>query len=357
MNRKDPMLKLALQLHQRLVPRQHLPQRERQRQWINVREQAELLLRRLSRCQVAEQRSWSTAASITETAAVDALHQLRHVIDSASPQLELRKSPPPIALRDLYQELDQLETEFGSSTLDPKQKVIAVVTDPIELEDVQLGPFRIELHVDRLRFQVNVSVFDLVALQPNPPDCSEYVTHPHVRDRQLCAGDATVPISRALESGRITDAFLAVRAVLETYNESSPYVALVDWHGQPCGDCGSNVIEDDGYSCEQCGQVCCDQCIGRCDICDSSFCRSCLEEDTQSGRSCCRSCRYRCGACHRVVDADSFNQDTELCPECHEEQIQQQEQENDDDEKLTPPAEPPDPGSPAASPPRVPDAA
>jgi hypothetical protein len=202
------------------------------------------------------------------------------------------------------------------------------------------------LHLDRLVRQANATAFEIVALTPNPPDCSEDVTHPHVRDGQLCAGEATDPIARALEQGRIADAFLAVRSVLQTYNAGSPFVSLSDWHGQPCSECGGTVHDDEGYHCEQCGQTCCEDCTGWCDVCESSFCRSCLEEDIESGRMCCRSCRHRCDACNRIVDSRSFVEETGLCPECHEEHLNEQENEH---EQSTAHAGRPDPGRPAES--------
>jgi hypothetical protein len=100
---------------------------------------------------------------------------------------------PQPTLRDLYDELTQLQQEFVKVTNDPKHHLLAVVTDSIELEDVYLGEFCLELHLDRLREHTDVSAFDVVALDPHPPDSSQDVTHPHVRDNQLCAGDAILP--------------------------------------------------------------------------------------------------------------------------------------------------------------------
>jgi hypothetical protein len=190
------------------------------------------------------------------------------------------------------------------------------VTDSIELEDVYLGEFRLELHLDRLREHADVSAFDVVALDPHPPGSSQDVSHPHVRDNQLCAGDAIGPIAKALTDGRFCDAFLAVSSVLHEYNPHSPYVSLENWRGVACADCGSLTNEDSRYYCQDCGQDYCDDCYSTCDICESSFCRGCLEEDKESGRYCCRSCRQNCQRCGRIVDADSFDEATNLCPEC-----------------------------------------
>ena len=346
MRPKDPILRTALQLQGRLERCQDAPQRDRRRVLAGVEEQATATLRRLSYSTLARQRNWLLAAQAAESSAVDALRQLQHVVNNALAHLQYQDTPTPARLRDLYDDLQQLEQEFGAVTLDPRHRLIAVATDSIELEGISLGMFRIEVHLDRLTDRPGAAAFDIVALQPNPPDCSEDVTHPHVRDRQLCAGEATVPIARALQQGRVTDAFLAVRSVLETYNRSSPYVALEDWHGRPCGDCGTSVDPEQASSCEQCGQVCCEDCASWCDICESSYCRSCLEEDVESGRLCCRSCRHRCGACNRIVDANSWVEETGLCPGCHEERIAEQEQEKEHDESDNPTGQP-DPGSPA----------
>jgi hypothetical protein len=347
MNRDNPVLRCALLLHQRLGRCQDTPRRDRWYVLAGVEEQATAALRRLDVCQLARQQNWLHAVQITESAAIDALHQLQHTLNSALPRLQVYRPTAAPRLRDLYEELEQLELEFGGVVLDPRHRLVSATTDPIELEEIPLGAFRIELNFERLADQPGTSAFRIVALQPNPPDCSEDVTHPHVRDEHLCAGEATVPIARALQQGRITDAFLAVRSVLETYNSGSPYVALEDWHGRPCSDCGTTIDPDKTSTCEQCSEICCEECISWCDICESSFCRSCLEEDIESGRLCCRSCRHRCGSCNRIVDADSWVEETGLCPSCHEERINQQEQEHEYDESDNDHTGQPDSGGPA----------
>src|SRR5450631_205892 len=105
-------------------------------------------------------------------------------------------------LRDLYQELNQLQQEFPKVTIEPQHHLLTALTDSIELEGICLGEFRLELHLDRLDKHADVSAFDVVALDPNPPYSSQDVTHPHVRDNQLCAGDATGPVALALREGR-----------------------------------------------------------------------------------------------------------------------------------------------------------
>jgi hypothetical protein len=46
-------------------------------------------------------------------------------------------------------------------------------------------------------------LFSIIALEPNPAAGRPDVTHPHVIEKRLCAGDAVNPIRTALESGRL----------------------------------------------------------------------------------------------------------------------------------------------------------
>ena len=51
----------------------------------------------------------------------------------------------------------------------PRRNLIVAKTDPIELEGLHLGPFAIELHVDRLAEQYRChGTSTLLALDPNP---------------------------------------------------------------------------------------------------------------------------------------------------------------------------------------------
>ena len=160
---------------------------------------------------------------------------------------------------------------------------------------------------------------------------NDAVTHPHVRDRALCAGDAATPIAEALAAGRLADAFLLVRSVLRHYNVASPYVALDHWNGQPCAECGATSDADETYFCEGCDSDVCDECIGCCSscsrsrcggclnpcaVCHQNNCSGCLEDTEESQRSCCPDCRVDCSACGKTVAADELAEGTALCPDC-----------------------------------------
>ncbi|MGA2502433.1 MAG: hypothetical protein ABSH20_32225, partial [Tepidisphaeraceae bacterium] len=262
-----------------------------------------------TRLNTAREHGWDQAAALVQPDLMYEAAQLTTRLERLLAYRD-RPRPEPPALRTLIAELQQLEQEFDEVTILLRERQIVARTPAIELEDVYLGPFAIELHVDRL------------AGSPNPASCNESVTHPHVQDKALCAGDAAVPISQALKQGRIADGFCLVRSVLQTYNPASPSVALDSWSGQYCHDCDCPIDEDDARFCDHCDNRFCDGCMAGCDLCERSCCRGCIDHDPVSDRRCCPACCHRCSECDRVVDADSFNSETELCPECHEKRRQ-----------------------------------
>jgi len=111
------------------------------------------------------------------------------------------------------------------------------VTEPITLEDVYLGPFRIQLElnkdirlssVEALSELYQGGAYHVIALEPNLAATDASVNHPHVSNERLCEGDGYAPIRAALEQGRLCDFFTLVRSILNTYSPDSPYVRLDD---------------------------------------------------------------------------------------------------------------------------------
>jgi hypothetical protein len=284
------------------------------------------LLRRIDR---ATQRGWHLAAGRLKE---DLPSELR-LVATVSQDL-LKASAPPkltvISLRTLIDELRQLQAEFEDVDLSQRGRII-VTSQPVELEGIALGRFAMELHMSRLGEQPSSACFDCDALDPNPATGNEDVTHPHVQAKSLCAGDATVPIATALGQGRICDAFCLVHSVLQTYNSNSPFISLSNWDGVSCSDCGYSTDRDNLYSCDGCGSDVCEECMCSCDLCGNSRCRGCLERDEISDQRCCASCREKCATCKRIVDKDSFDPESGLCPDCLEEQTADRAQEDEVD--------------------------
>lgn len=64
-------------------------------------------------------------------------------------------------------------------------------------------------------------------------ETTQYI-HPHVsRDGDICLGNMRGTIVEALSEDRLADVFTAARAVLENYNEESPYIGIEHWRPGP----------------------------------------------------------------------------------------------------------------------------
>lgn len=255
------------------------------------------------------------------------LDRFRTAFDSSSPDTQ----EPPLPLTHWIAELRQLEDEFDELQVNRKAQSLSVMTEPITLKDIQLGRFEIVFVWNRIGTITGVRCFDCRALDPNPPIGKESTTHPHVRDDELCAGDAARPIEDALRDGRLADAFMLIRSVLTTYNSRSPYVSLEDWEGISCGDCGDSIDQDESSSCEGCFITLCDSCrtscvncsdtrcpdcLSSCETCHDRVCPGCLE--TINDQSRCSDCVGTCAECQTTVFKEDLSAEMNLCPTCSE---------------------------------------
>jgi len=193
---------------------------------------------------------------------------------------------------------------------------LSIKTHNITLSDgdyeIELGDFKICFNLDT-RFDSRLdNILEIKALNPNPANGRSGVTHPHVDDERLCAGDGDTLIRQALRQGRIEDAFKLVLTVLDNYNDNSPYVHLYEWNGEVycCDECGADdLTEDTICSCECCGSIFCENCIGSCDKCSRSMCMECSSR--------CEICD--CVMCDRCVrDTTCKGCDRTVCEECME---------------------------------------
>ena len=121
----------------------------------------------------------------------------------------------PATLGDLVADLLALEREFGNRQIDLRCSVLSVETEPIVLEGMDLGRFRIALDWSRWE---DDQPYDIIALEPNPAAGNSAVTHPHIEQDGLCTGEGRLPIRQALAEGRLFDLFLLIRQILSTYN-------------------------------------------------------------------------------------------------------------------------------------------
>ena len=201
---------------------------------------------------------------------------------------------PQCTVGTIYEELLALDSEFDEVEVDLQEKHLSAITEPIELEGVELGRFQIRLDWSRSSL---LDAYSVIALDPNPASISSSITHPHVRDERLCEGEGRPAIQAALQQGRLVDFFVLVRQVLETYNPSSPYVRLVDWSGVECSDCGCTAPEDDSQSCDRCSSSLCTDCSRSCGACSRTLCGSCGTLCTSCETEHCSACLARCFVC------------------------------------------------------------
>jgi hypothetical protein len=327
--RQPPVLRLANRIREQILQRHARDTDGLQYQLANLKyrlEQVTSIQRRLDLCQ-------SRGLHLARVQVLDQLHyalrDLPHEINQA--ERSMPREHQVLSLAEITKELEQLEEEFGQWRFDAEDSSLAVTTEDIVLEDITLGNFEIRLHLPWLSRSHGSQPYTVVALDPHCPNANEHVTHPHVSDDHLCEGDATAAIHAALQEGRICDFFVLVRSVLETYNRDSPYVALENWYGTPCHECGAVVDDDDRYFCETCDNDFCSDCIGSCRDCGNSRCSACLEECSFCHDDLCSHCMEHCEKCGHSSCSSCLEEG--LCPDCQE---ASEEKENDRDDHISP---------------------
>ena len=314
--RYRPLIRIAHLIHRQLNTQPATPFGELRSRLAYLADELGAINRICRNLNFCEQRGWLVAGRRVQQDAMHFVEEVRtrltYIEKHANPRkLETALTP---ALADIIRELQQLRDEFDDWSFDETTQKLTVVTDPITLEDIDLGVFHIVLDIGKLSSSNN-RAYTVEAQVPNRPAGNESVSHPHVSDDALCAGEAAVPIRRALADGRFCDFFLLVKGVLEHYNPGSAYVRLEDWHGTPCYDCGDRTDAEELCSCHHCDHEFCAQCSSSCEVCSASRCNDCLSMCARCDRSVCESCRGYCKACRKSCCHDCLNTNG-ICTEC-----------------------------------------
>lgn len=278
---------------------------------------------------IALTRGWDAATNRLCRQIPDTLRDIAYYLDTCKREAEACHVGVP-TLRTMLDDLHQLEAEFGGLQHRPECRGLAVFTDDIQLEDVWLGPFEIQLDPSDLGRDAGHGAFRIIAQDPHPAESNSCVTHPHVSDERICAGDAAAPIRSALASGRICDAFMLIRSVLTNYNPSSPYVSLDDWFGRPCHDCGYICTSDYSSICEACENRICDECASYCRVCSETYCVGCLDTCGVCDERVCSSCMTKCPDCGEELCTNCLEDGECPCHESKEEDDQDKNEESND---------------------------
>ena len=96
--------------------------------------------------ELAQRRQWFAAAVVCRQELASALQDLADQASAARQGLqEFDKATHDVELRDLYEELVALDSEFDDVIWDCRNRTLSVSTESIELDDMNLGPFKIVL--------------------------------------------------------------------------------------------------------------------------------------------------------------------------------------------------------------------
>ncbi len=287
------------------------------------------LLRLQRQHEIAQQRGWHAAAQqVRQTLHSRSqwfVNDLQRFVNDSRPEPD----EPLVTAGDLYRDVLALMSEFPDVHVDRPETTVSVVTDRIVLEAIDLGPFEIVWNWSRLHADQELRI---VPQEPNYARRDDEVCHPHIRGTTLCVGDAEIPLRRAFHAGRLYDAFLILRQVLQTYNPSSPYVALSDWSGSHCAWCDQPLSDSDAWGCETCGETLCEDCHRACHVCGNTLCERCETLCADCDAAVCRACRPLLG--HRR---------SERCPTCHTKEQTADEEDHDEELPTPPDTEVPDP--------------
>jgi hypothetical protein len=309
-------------------------------EWSQLRRRWQRLQQAYRRCQLAQEYGWLLCLPGLQAELFAAIASLADVISA------LRTAYQPTAIPELtqrhwYHEVVQIFDEFPEVTFAKQDRQLRVETPAITLEGVELGAFAIDFKHEK---RPSINNFTVTALDANPASNNEDIHHPHVKDGELCAGDAKAPLRAAIAHGRLCDAFLLIQSVLQNYNPNSAYVKLDQWHGTPCTDCSRPVDPEDSFTCNRCGNTLCDHCYSSCSSCSSTFCpgcirgcaachsdccEACLDVSEGNGDHLCRQCRTSCDKCGKRVGKDELDDD--LCQAC----VEQQEAEQTEEAEIT----------------------
>lgn len=280
------------------------------------------------RWQKALHRDWPAAAGRQRDALATELEYFTNQLRNRTAVLRdvVQRAPP--LLRELYADLTVLADDFADLKFDGP--TVSVTTEPITLEGIELGRFRIRLELSRLDADMPYSI---EALEPNPAASNEDTTHPHVHGERLCPGEGRSAIKAALADGRLLDFFVLVDRVLHHYSRGAGYVELSDWFGTPCHDCDCTVGEDEGVSCYGCEERLCGDCYVVCGGCSESFCTGCIDRCGRCEEYACSGCLARCERCRR--DVCESCREGEVCETCREELLEEEEEEDAEEESTS----------------------
>jgi len=257
----------------------------------------------------------------------------------------------PLGVKEAVQELTIINDAWDEVTY--QEGVLSVNIGNVSLDDgneeIDLGDFILRVNLDSPMGKADHSnsrlVSGLLVEAVEPVYGSGGICHPHVKDGKLCSGDGGDIMQLALRQGRLEDYFRIVEAVMNTYNDDSPYEPLSDWYdpdreGQSmcdvceewwsdestfyCSSCSVNMCENCNTvsECQGCSEWYCQECMSGCEGCGESVCTGCISSCSGCNNGYCKGCTTECSQCsNRSCQECSTvcSCDDEVCQECRKE--------------------------------------
>ena len=177
----------------------------------------------MRRIEIASGRNWRAAQTLAVSDYRRTAEQMEKLLVESKTTISEVSQQPSVKTSEVFLDLIALRQEFDDIRFDAKAKILSGVSKRIQLEDLNLGCFPIELHLETLSRR---GYYEVIAVDTNRASSNDSVTHPHVQDDRLCEGDAQPTIKLALQQGRLLDFFRIVEQVLSNYNPDSAYVMI-----------------------------------------------------------------------------------------------------------------------------------
>lgn len=169
--------------------------------------------------------------------------------------------------------------------------------------------------------------------------------HPHADgDGDVCLGNRTNAVSSVYTEGSLLFSLSTICAVLQTYNENSPYIELddlVNGESYYCYTCGDHIDVGETYYTE--GNDYCQECVGACDRCMDIKPADCLYSVNDGEITLCDPCITRfadtCISCgeywitKELLERVGSSKHVLICPECIEEWDETHSEEEEEEEK------------------------
>jgi hypothetical protein len=229
--------------------------------------------------------------------------------------------PPDVrSVRDILQDLEQIRRDYGDFDYFSDEHMLAVTTPRIALQSMDLGRFRIELNILSLGRRTQKRFYEIRAFDLKCAASNGGVPHPHVLYGHLNAREFTEPIRNAKLTGRIADFFNLVIQALQSYDPSTAYVKIEDWHKVFCSQCQQELPDGLRTFCEGCDEWCCERCWTKCTGCAKQLCEGCQSICHMCGTILCSTCMTTCALCGAKACESCLQKG--LCPTCAQEWTQ-----------------------------------